>query len=382
MHPSELLFSTKLAALYALGKMRWLHPALPQKLMSHLPVGWNREMFWRAFTTGGTRIYDDLYCEHEPPRSYAPRAEVAPEYRLEEAQIRSFHDKGYTGPFDLLTESEIAALRAHLVGDLIQSDSPWKYELHEGRGFADWLFNRDEAEIAQTSQSIVPGYGRTINRHLDDERLLSLFSRPEITKRVAQLVGPDLLLVRSNFFEVKPGSKGTQFHQASTWLFDDMRESTANPENPRELWQVTCWIALTDANEDNGCLVMIPGSHDRMYPLIIQRSARGFDPSSPYKQGAIDFPFKSARHDPIPVKAGQFLLFTERVIHGSLPNRTSASRWAVNCRYAKTSTRLFSERTLKEGVVSTYGAYRNVSMHKWRAVLVHGEDRYGHNKLD
>lgn len=377
----RLSFSLKLAFLYGLAKLKWVHPLLPDHMHDRLPVGWNFKMFWVAFKTGGTKIYDDYYCEFRHLDSYRPKADVEPQFQLSEAEIKSFYDNGFIGPFNLHTAEEIDNLRKHLVNKVIPSDSPWTYVVHDGRAFADWLFNRKNDALGEKAEETVEGYGSTISRHLDDEKLLALFRRPEITKRCAQLIGPDILLVRSNFFEVKAHTSGTKFHQASTWLFDNMLESTAVPVDPDELWQVTCWIALTDADEENGCLVMIPGSHDKIYPLIINRHTSHYDPNSPYKQGSIDYPFDKAKQVPIPVKAGQFILFTERMIHGSMPNKTDRSRWAVNCRFTKTDTRLYSEKMLEEGVVSTYGAYKNISMDKWRAVLVHGEDRFGYNRL-
>ena len=40
-------------------------------------------------------------------------------------------------------------------------------------------------------------------------------------------------------------------------------------------------------------------------------------------------------------KAGEFYIFTQRVVHGSGPNRTSRSRVAVNCRVIQSGVRCY-----------------------------------------
>jgi len=165
-----------------------------------------------------------------------------------------------------------------------------------------------------------------------------------------------------------------------THQFDDINIDT-NDFNSDELHQVTCWIALTDANKEKGCMRVIPGTHKKMYPLKVNRDINATNKLYRYDKGPIDFPFDQVEEELIEVKAGQFFIFSERVIHGSVGNQTANSRWAINCRISKTDTKFFNERMFKQGHQITYHKLKNVNIDKWRAVLLRGKDKFGYNKL-
>ncbi len=56
------------------------------------------------------------------------------------------------------------------------------------------------------------------DKHLQNDELLSLYVHPAIVERMAQLLGPDLLLWRSQFFPKYPGMGGTGWRQATAYL--------------------------------------------------------------------------------------------------------------------------------------------------------------------
>jgi hypothetical protein len=82
----------------------------------------------------------------------------------------------------------------------------------------------------------------------------------------------------------------------------------------------------------------------------------------------------------IPMRTGQFYLFTERVIHGSIDNKSDQSRWGVNGRIATTSTRIYTPKMLNGLHHSKYFKLKNINLDKWHAILIRGEDRYGYNR--
>ncbi|MBW4635751.1 MAG: phytanoyl-CoA dioxygenase family protein [Iphinoe sp. HA4291-MV1] len=380
----ERRFSLKLAFWYVLAKIKFIHPILPKKLRNLLPTGWNFHMFWTAFKSGGTRIYNDYYCKLKESISYKPKVSVAPEFQFSEEDIKFFYNNGYIGPFDLISSEEAKNLRDHLVNSVVNIPSKiWEYEFQQETGLAAELFpdSEDTNELTEEYKQYILSQVNKTDRHIDDPKLLNLFQQPSIVERSAQLLGPDIILWRSDCFEVPPHAKGTPWHQSSHWLLHNMRESVANPLDREELFQITCWIALTDANREKGCMTLIPGTHKEIYPLKLNRKASDVNTTYRYDKGEIDYPIDQASHKLIEVKAGQFFLFSERVIHGAIPNKTDSSRWAVNCRIAKASTRFFSKKMFEEGHQITYHKVKNVSLDKWKAILLRGTDRFGYNPL-
>jgi non-heme Fe2+,alpha-ketoglutarate-dependent halogenase len=74
----------------------------------------------------------------------------------------------------------------------------------------------------------------------------------------------------------------------------------------------------------------------------------------------------------VPVKAGQFILFTERCIHGSGPNTTDQHRLAFNMRVIPTNVPAYTNKKYYRSVYNG-GKY---FLDQWGTCLLRGEDRY------
>jgi non-heme Fe2+,alpha-ketoglutarate-dependent halogenase len=67
---------------------------------------------------------------------------------------------------------------------------------------------------------------------------------------VESIIEKNILICGTTLFIKNPNEKGfVSFHQDATYI-------VLEPHN----W-VTAWLAITDTNEENGCMKMWPGSH-------------------------------------------------------------------------------------------------------------------------
>ncbi len=113
-----------------------------------------------------------------------------------------------------------------------------------------------------------------------------------------------------NMFVVKSPGPASEFglHQDTTAL-DEFRYS------PLSIWSPLC-----DVDADNGALCLVPRSH------------RFF---SPYRGVSFPFPFSAIQDTvreylvPVPMRRGEALIFDNRLVHSSLPNRSRQNRDAV-----------------------------------------------------
>lgn len=387
MIDNKFWFRFKIALSYVLVKFKFLQSLFPKRLIDKLPLGWNDPMFWLAFKSGGQKIHYDYYCRLRQPDSYRPKVMVDEQYRLTEADIRSFYENGYIGPFTLVSPAEAESVKTHLLQLVKKPESPiypYSQGAFEIQTQAKSQSTKSNHDVASRAMDMM----KLRDRYLDDPVLLSLFEHPAVTERCAQLLGSDLLLWRTQFFPKPPKSAGTPFHQASTYLFDNRQESVLNPPNLEELFQLTCWIALTDANEANGCMTIIPGTGRDYYPMKVEL----YDPSKSDTKvkgkgqfGNItvemDYPVDWEKVKTVPMQAGQFYLFSERFIHGSLGNTTDQWRWGVNGRIVRPDTRIYTKKMLAEGHSYDVARIKKIKLDNWKAALIRGEDRFGYNSL-
>ncbi|WP_019504302.1 phytanoyl-CoA dioxygenase family protein [Pleurocapsa sp. PCC 7319] len=384
MKRNKFLFRLKIALSYLLVKLKFLQGLFPQRMRDRLPIGWNDQMFLTAFKSGGQKIYYDYYCQQREPNAYQPKVLVDEKYRLSEEDIRFFYEHGYLGPFTIMSPEEAKSVKDLFIEQIENTESPI-YPYSQG---AYEILTKDKSQPADERMSNEKIAMRGMNfrdRYLDNPILLNLFKHPALTERCAQLLGPDLLLWRTQFFPKAPKSPGTPFHQASTYLLDNRVESVVNPPDVEDLFQLTCWFALTDATKENGCMTVVSGSSQKIYPIKFEI----FDPSKAGNgkgrfgnlQIEIDYPIHSDNIKAIEMKAGQFYIFSERAIHGSLDNQTNQWRWGVNGRVVPTSTRLYSQKMLSEGHSYSIAGVSKIKLDNWRAALIRGEDRFGYNRL-
>lgn len=90
---------------------------------------------------------------------------------------------------------------------------------------------------------------------------------------------------------------------------------------------LTVWFPLMDANVENGCLQVIPGSHKGD---ILTHCPQDSGTQIPEKL------FNSNEAIPVPIKKGDALLLTKKTVHSSLPNISNRIRWSFDLRYQPT----------------------------------------------
>ncbi|TWU24701.1 Phytanoyl-CoA dioxygenase (PhyH) [Bythopirellula polymerisocia] len=308
---------------------------LPRDLRA-IVRNWHYSMFWTLIKSGLTQAFIDEPCTFNTSGKHFPKAEVAPEFRMTEDDFTQFHRDGFIGPFDAFSKEEMAQLRQEMLA-------------------------------VENANSETYGFVTPRDRHLESPRLWEHMNHPAIVERVAQILGPDLLCWRTQLFYKGPGAPAIQFHQASTFMVEDYLDPAIYPPRMDEMFQLTVWVAVDDAVPENGCMQFIRGSHDRIHKIKFG-GEEGF-----YKANfSLDFDRDPARVVTMPVKSGQFIIFTERCIHGSPANTTDRYRLAFNLRIVPTNVPVL---TGKEKYRSVYNGGK-YNLKNWGVALLRGEDRH------
>jgi ectoine hydroxylase-related dioxygenase (phytanoyl-CoA dioxygenase family) len=175
-----------------------------------------------------------------------------------------------------------------------------------------------------------------------------LIRHPAILDAIEDVIGPNILVWTSTFFIKEPHSSTyAAWHQDGGYFGLEPQAS------------VCAWVALTDASEEAGCMEQLSF---RGAPRLYQHSPLGL-PNSINRAGqTIVEAFDETNPTAMALPAGSFSLHHELAVHRSAPNHASHRRVGIGLNYMPTHVRV-------EGPV------------RCRAMLVRGEDRYGHFDL-
>lgn len=116
-------------------------------------------------------------------------------------------------------------------------------------------------------------------------------------------------ILTANCYVKQPGRGGFEVHQNWT-LTPDPADVT-----------VTVWVPLDDTGAENGTLAVVPGSHKLTPDVAFPRGDHYF---SDY-----DDVIAERYYEPVPVRAGDAVVFDDNLIHGSGVNTSSAPRFAL-----------------------------------------------------
>ena len=154
--------------------------------------------------------------------------------------------------------------------------------------------------------------------------VFDLVTHPALLDIVESLIGPEITLNPIQHVRIKPpavelSATDVRAHVAGTDWHQDRAVAHEEADGTR---MITCWIAVTDATVENGCLQVAPVQERSMLPHC------------PKKQTAIaDGYVDEAAAIPLPVPAGGLVLLDPMVPHASLPNRSTGFRWSFDLRY-------------------------------------------------
>ncbi|BCJ86703.1 ectoine hydroxylase [Effusibacillus dendaii] len=175
--------------------------------------------------------------------------------------------------------------------------------------------------------------------HRNNQVFRELAQGPKLVDIMRQILGSEVYIHQSRI-NFKPGFKGKEFYWHSdfeTWHVEDGM--------PR-MRALSCSIALTDNHQQNGPLMVMPGSHrhfvscvgdtpDDHYKQSLRRQEYGVpDPDSLtwlYQKFGIQTPTG---------KAGSILLFDCNIMHGSNSNITPIARSNVFLVYNSVENKL------------------------------------------
>jgi len=297
------------------------------------------------------------------------------DYSLSEDERKRFKEDGFIGPFELHTPEEMTRIWAAT-----------RKQLATDKSLAIYSDAMDSNNLANNIASY--------DRHFDVQSLAQHICNPKIVQKVSSLIGPDVLCWRTEFFFKTAGDAGTDWHQANTFANASGRKQIEWPAEEgleHNEGTITVWTAFTEATERNGCLRVMPGTHkERFYDETKSMNYRPDDEQikDGVKRGFFGYDYRELQRDPnwtpdeskaisITLNPGQFVIFWSSLMHASLPHTGTRQeqRMGFVGRYAPTKVRVYPDTQF----VEEYGG--RISLEKWGAVLVSGQDHYGRNRF-
>ena len=202
--------------------------------------------------------------------------------KLTSEQLKQYEDKGFVAPLDALTQDEAEEVKSEI--EFIEKK--WPNEL-EGLG-------RNYVHL------ISPIFDRVAHNS-------------KVLDAVDSIIGKDILVCGTTLFIKNPDEKGfVSFHQDAKYI-------GLEPNN----W-VTAWIAVTDANEENGCMRMWPKTHKEDLKNHIEKF--DYDKGNLLTRGQTVENVPLEKTDPVILKAGQLSLHHPKIVHGSGINKSKERR--------------------------------------------------------
>jgi ectoine hydroxylase-related dioxygenase (phytanoyl-CoA dioxygenase family) len=227
---------------------------------------------------------------------------------------RGFTWQEHTGPFECVSTAQAAQLDE--LGYFVVADAFDRQTLDE----LDAALASGDDDVKRFLER-APG-GRFSVAGLDTQTVAPhAVTRSECARRFCahpmlagiahDLVGPDVRLYWDQSVYKQPGSaEPVLWHQDTGYTY-------VEPQS-----YLTCWVAITDATTDNGCIAVMPGLHRR--GTLAHRSTPIGEECWGDWSAAVE----------VPVRAGSIVVFSSLTPHATKENRTDAVRKAYIVQYA------------------------------------------------
>ena len=253
--------------------------------------------------------------------------------------MEKFQEQGYLVARDVLDpEVDLAPVFTEYEELLDRLSRMWLQRGTISNAFEGLPFNERLVQIAiATRGNYYPYVDISFTQTDVEERMpvhsgpavFNLLRSPRMLDAVEQFIGPEIYCNPVQHVRIKPpetalpedmlsdSSVGyTAWHQDQGVIIPDADESDI----------LTVWLPVIEATEENGCMVVVPGSH-----------RAGLVPHCPPKPNVKHVHILEERLGgdaiPVPLKPGDVLFMHKLTMHCSLPNRSNDIRWSFDLRY-------------------------------------------------
>jgi ectoine hydroxylase-related dioxygenase (phytanoyl-CoA dioxygenase family) len=228
---------------------------------------------------------------------------------LTDEQLEQFQRSGFVNGGPLLDEATVEGLQQAVLRVIADRDNP-------GRPQPRQIHNLGPDEAHPIWQ--------IANIYEASDAFRALVAHPQLTAMAAQLTGAKELRIWHDQLQYKPEAIGGRlfWHQDSP-LWDNLQ--------PKDQ-QITAWVALDDAEADNGCMYMVPGSHKWGNQMArIREMPQGYHLPERFDGHEVNFVM-------CPVRKGQVHFHSVLTWHGSGPNYSNRPRRALGVHYMTEQT--------------------------------------------
>jgi hypothetical protein len=240
---------------------------------------------------------------------------------LSDEQLEHYQQRGFVAGVRVLNDAQVEALRAALER-LTDPKHPGNSLFYE--------FHSNESSDPATTLFHALGAWRI------EEAFHDILWNPAFTVPAHQLLGGAVRFWHDQLF-CKPAQHGG----VVAWHQDYSYWTRTQPMS-----HLTCWIALDDSTQENGCLWYVPGSHRwNLVPVT------GLTGDMNEIMTVLDEEQKAAfRPVPIELKRGYCAFHHPLLVHGSFENRSDRQRRATVINVFRDGVRSGSGDPLLDGV--------------------------------
>lgn len=229
---------------------------------------------------------------------------------LDQEQIARFRRDGYLVVPDAVTPQQLAAMRAEIAGWVDESRA------HSAPFGPPTIDGRPRFDMGAEHSAERPALRRVNNPSDISAAYRSVMENARVVDMVADLIGPDVKFHHCKINLKLPGARTeVAYHQDFAYT----------PHTNGDI--VTALIFIDDVDEENGCLMVVPGSHlgpmhslfdgERFTGAVAPDAEAGMKAESVACLG----------------RAGSVCLMHTKLLHGSAPNHSTASRGLYICVY-------------------------------------------------
>ncbi|HEV2378970.1 MAG TPA: phytanoyl-CoA dioxygenase family protein [Terriglobia bacterium] len=244
--------------------------------------------------------------------------------KLGAEQRLEYQEKGYYYPIQVIERSEAEDFRARFLD----------YLAHNKQRLAG-LPPRDHYVVLTQTQFLF-------------RWIYGIVSHPKVLDAVESVLGSNIIVWSTQWFPKMPGD-----HTYVSWHQDATYWGLHPPQ------VTTGWIALSESCVENGCMRVVPGTHEG--PLLPQVETYAQDNMLSRGQEILAEVDESHAVNMV-LQPGEMSLHHIGIIHGSNPNRSDEPRIGIAVRY-------IAPEVIQEGAA------------RQMALLVRGKDDFGHFQL-